>query len=110
MTNENNNIQRGRVRVVNFWETDEFKKFLASTLATFLGVFFALCLFSATHKSSPRIHHPVRRPAMHHQVDRLDRGIKADVDKKMNGKENKRVGKNEIGRNPVRVRVESEKK
>ena len=77
MTNENNNIQTVEVKKVNFWETDCFKKFLTTTLATFVGVFCALSLFAALHKPPMKPHHfcphHMKRPAMHCHFDKYDR-------------------------------------
>lgn len=80
MSNENYNVEIKEEKC--FCHSKWFKKFLMTTLGTFLGVYFALCLFSAFHKP-PMMPAcpcgcgcPMMRQAMYnaHHYDRMQKG------------------------------------
>lgn len=120
MTNENNTIQTVEVKRINFWETEGFKKFLTTALATFVGVFCALTLFAALHKPPMKpCHmgpHHMKHPAMYHRYDgynhhhRFDRGPRGDFHRKFERRDFKRFERKDFDKSvPVRVNVETEK-
>ena len=103
MTEENMNL--GEHKCNCFCHSEWFKKFLVTTVGSFLGVFFALSLFAALHKPPMMMpcpcHGRMMPPPMmhHHGFDRMDRGPRGDFHKKF-----MKDGKN--FEPPVRVQVE----
>ncbi len=73
MTDENKNVEEIKVENKCFCKSDEFKKFIVVATGSFVGVFFALCLFSALHR--PPIPHmmPLRLVPVHQQINNFDR-------------------------------------
>ena len=73
MTNEDKNVEEIKVENKCFCKSDEFKKFIVVATGSFVGVFFALCLFSALHR--PPIPHmmPLRFAPVHQQINNFDR-------------------------------------
>ena len=71
MTDENKNVEEIKVENKCFCKSEEFKKFIIVATGSFVGVFFALCLFSALHRPpmSPVIPAPVHQQ-MNNFVDR----------------------------------------
>ena len=73
MTDENKNVEEIKVENKCFCKSEEFKKFIVVATGSFVGVFFALCLFSALHR--PPIPHmmPLRLVPVHQQINNFDR-------------------------------------
>ena len=83
MTDENKNIEEineeKNEEKKSSYLSEEFKKFIIVATGSFVGVFFALCLFAALHKPpippmpmrfvpihQQQMHHFGRRPMPHH--------------------------------------------
>ena len=88
MSNENYNVEVKEEKC--FCQSKWFRKFLLTTLGSFLGVFLALSLFAAMHKPpmmSPACPCgcgcPMMRPAMMHHHHHFDRGDRGDFHRKM---------------------------
>lgn len=101
MSNENYNVEVKDERHECFCHSKWFRKFLIISLGTFVGVYFALCLFTAIHKP-PMMPHPFACPcgcmmkhSHHHHFDRSPRG---DFYQDMQDKMVKKI--------PIRVEVE----
>ena len=73
MTDENKNVEEIKVENKCFCKSEEFKKFIVVATGSFVGVFFALCLFSALHR--PPIPHmmPLSLVPVHQQINNFDR-------------------------------------
>ena len=83
-----------------------FRKFLVIATGTFVGVYCALCLFTAIHRppmpAPCPCGCPMMRPPVAHPADfaRMDKGPRGDFHKKMI--------KHKTDKEPLRVEIEEE--
>lgn len=101
MSNENYNVEVKDERHECFCHSKWFRKFLIISLGTFVGVYFALCLFTAIHKP-PMMPRPFACPCgcmmKHSHHHHFDRGSRGDFYQDMQDKMVKKI--------PIRVEVE----
>lgn len=105
MSEENYNVEiKNEKHHECFCHSKWFKKFLLTTLGSFLGFYFALCLFTAMHKPPMPgacpcgCGCPIMRGSMHHH-HHFDRSMGGDFHRKMM----KECGNKRI---PVKVEIE----
>lgn len=86
MSNENYNVEIKEEKC--FCHSKWFKKLLLTTLGTFFGVLFALCLFSAIHKPAMPAGCPcgcgcpMMRAMMYHHHKFDNHGLRGDFHRK----------------------------